>query len=107
MKSRLHLAARRRLTMCCGGVFSDADLGTCGKLVEVKYYLIVFDQANHRIVELEEFDNSTDAVRERFKREIEHSERGCEVVVLGAASKEALENTHSRYFGGGRELASA
>jgi Asp/Glu/hydantoin racemase len=76
-------------------------------LALVKYYLIVFDRGNHRIVELEEFAQSEEAVHARFKREIEHSERGYEVVVLGATSMEALVNTHSRYFGTGRELSSA
>lgn len=73
----------------------------------VKYFLIVFDRENHRIVELEEFDDSVEAVRARFKRELSPQDRAYEVVVLGAPSKEALENTHSRYFGRGRELSSA
>jgi hypothetical protein len=73
----------------------------------MRYYLIVFDRENHEIVELKEFARSEDAVHMRFKREIEHGARGYEVVVLGATSREALVNTHSRYFDTGRELSSA
>jgi hypothetical protein len=58
-------------------------------------------------VELKEFARSEDAVHMRFKREIGHGARGYEVVVLGATSREALVNTHSRYFDTGRELSSA
>jgi hypothetical protein len=76
-------------------------------LALMRYYLIVFDRENHRIVELKEFAESADAVHMRFRREIEHGKRGYEVVVLGATSKEALVNTHSRYFDTGRELSSA
>ena len=85
----------------------DTVSGNCAKLALMRYYLIVFDRENHRIVELKEFAESEDAVHMRFKREIDHSERGYEVVVLGATSKEALVNTHSRYFDTGRELSSA
>jgi len=85
----------------------DAESGNCAKLALMRYYLIVFDRENHRIVELKEFAESEDAVHMRFKREIDHRERGYEVVVLGATSKEALVNTHSRYFDTGRELSSA
>jgi hypothetical protein len=73
----------------------------------MKYYLIVFDVRNQRIEELEEFASSDDAIHARFRREIDHREHGYEVVVLGATSREALVNTHSRYFGTGRELSSA
>ena len=73
----------------------------------MRYYLIVFDRENHKIVELREFAESEDAVHMRFKREIEHGKEDFEVVVLGATSKEALVNTHSRYFDTGRELSSA
>lgn len=77
------------------------------RLAIMRYFLIVFDRENQHIVELAEFARSDEAVHARFQREIEHRERGYEVVVLGATSKEALENTHSRYFGTGRELSSA
>ena len=73
----------------------------------MKYFLIVFDRSGHRIVELEEFSDSREAVRARFEREKDPHSRGYEVVVLGAKSREALENTHSRYFGTGRELSTA
>jgi hypothetical protein len=71
----------------------------------VKYYLLVFDREHHKLVDLVEFDDSGDAVRARFKCELELNNPEVEVVVLGAMSKEALKNTHSRYFGQGRELS--
>jgi hypothetical protein len=83
-----------------------ANSENCGKLAAMRYYLIVFDRENHSIVKLEQFEDSSEAIRARFKLEIEHRDQDYEVVVLGASSREALENTHSRYFGQGRELSS-
>jgi hypothetical protein len=74
----------------------------------MNYYLLVFDRRNRRLVEeVKEFDDAVDAVRARFRREASDAVDGSdlEVVVLGAASRKALENTHSRYFGSGRELS--
>jgi hypothetical protein len=74
----------------------------------VTYYLLVFDRRHRRLVEeVEEFADAESAVRARFRREASDSIDGSdlEVVVLGAASRQALENTHSRYFGSGRELS--
>jgi hypothetical protein len=40
-----------------------------------------------------------EAIRERFVQERQHRhDRDIEVVVLGSASREELEKTHSRYF---------
>lgn len=89
------------------GQSDDLESENYAKLAIMRYYLIVFDRGNHRIVELKEFAQSEDAVHARFEREIEHRERDFEVVVLGATSREALVNTHSRYFDTGRELSSA
>lgn len=74
----------------------------------MKYFLIVFDKKNRELLDEIEFSDSSSAMRARISREIE--ERGktnIEVVVLGAANREALINTHSRYFGTGRELSAA
>jgi hypothetical protein len=51
-------------------------------------------------------DHAAEALAARFRREVQ--ERGndeIEVVVLGAADRDELEVTHSRYFGGVKELA--
>lgn len=66
----------------------------------MKYFLLVFDRRNRRLLgEVEEFGDADSAIRARFRREALGSNENIEVVVLGAASREALENTHSRYFG--------
>lgn len=72
------------------------------------YFLLVFDRGHRRLVgEVEEFSDADEAIRARFRREALASGRNedLEVVVLGAADRAALENTHSRYFGSGRELS--
>jgi hypothetical protein len=72
------------------------------------YFLLVFDRQHRRLIgEVEEFADSGAALRARFDREIAFPGGQVEVVVLGASSREALENTHSRYFGHGRELTPA
>jgi hypothetical protein len=74
----------------------------------VKYFLVVFDRRRRLLEEVQEFADSDVAVRARFEREAHlHGQSDIEVVVLGAASREALENTHSRYFGSVRELTQA
>lgn len=70
------------------------------------YFLLVFDRRHGRLIgDVEEFSDADEAVRARFRHESAHPGDDIEVVVLGAASREALENTHSRYFGPGRELS--
>jgi hypothetical protein len=73
----------------------------------MKYFLLEFDKASHEIVRLREYDNSSEAVHIRFELELENPGDDREIVVLGATSLEALENTHSRYFKDGQQLASA
>jgi hypothetical protein len=51
------------------------------------------------LIELRPFVDPDEALRERIKRELELRSPDIEVVVLGAASEEALRNTHARYFG--------
>jgi hypothetical protein len=74
----------------------------------MRYFLLVFDRQQGRLIgDVKEFSDSGEAVRARFAHEIEFRDGNVEVVVLGASSREALENTHSRYFGLGRELTPA
>jgi hypothetical protein len=66
----------------------------------VTYFLLVFDRRKRRLTaEPREFADSAAAVRARFEVEASDHDPDLEVVVLGAASREALEKTHSRYFG--------
>jgi hypothetical protein len=74
----------------------------------VTYFLLVYNRRGQQLVEeILEFADADDAIRARFRRERKASVDGddLEVVVLGAADRAALENTHSRYFGSGRELS--
>jgi hypothetical protein len=73
----------------------------------VSYFLLVFDRRKRKLIgDVEEFAEAEPAMRARFRRE-SAGDGDVEVVVLGAASRKALENTHSRYFGPGRELTPA
>jgi hypothetical protein len=73
----------------------------------MKYYVIVFDRDQREIVNLEEFNESREALKARFKREIDNPGSTLEIVVLGAENEEALKRTHSRYFGDIQEFTSA
>jgi hypothetical protein len=70
-------------------------------LAPVRRFLIVFDRpSGHLVDEVKEFDQDSEALAAPFVRE--RQERGnpdIEVVVLRAENREALEKTHSRYFG--------
>lgn len=72
----------------------------------MRYYLVVFNRAERQLVAIEEYDDADVAVRARFTREAQGPGQDVEVVVLGAESREALANTHARYFGDtvGQEL---
>jgi hypothetical protein len=73
----------------------------------VRYFLLVFDRRQGRLVdEIVEFSDSREAFAARMTRESHARDQGVEleVVVLGASSKDALVNTHSRYFGVVRDL---
>lgn len=65
------------------------------------YYLLVFNRPRGELVtEIEEFADQRAAMAERLRLEIENRDNpDLEIVVLGAESRTALENTHSRYFG--------
>lgn len=76
-------------------------------VMSVKFFLLVFDRSSGGLIgDIEEFDDPAEAIRARFRYESEYRDsHDVEVVVLGAESREALENTHSRYFGNPRELS--
>lgn len=63
------------------------------------YFLLVYNRMTGQVDEQVEFEDSDEAVRERFKREAAGLPADVEVVVLGASSFEALHTTHGRYFG--------
>lgn len=72
----------------------------------MRHYLVVFDRRSGLIVRFREFAQAGEALTARFDAETEFMDDGeIEVVVLGAASEEALRRTHSRYFQGVREMA--
>jgi hypothetical protein len=67
----------------------------------MRHFLIVYQRAKGRILELEEYGPGEQevALSEAFQRELEHiGDSDVEVVVLGSASRQTLERTHSRYF---------
>ena len=71
----------------------------------MKYFLVVFDRGLGSIVRLSEFSVADDAMTARFAAETEFVDNAdMEIVVLGAASEEALHRTHGRYFYSAREL---
>jgi hypothetical protein len=72
----------------------------------VKHYLVVFNRRSGSIVRFSEFSQANDALTARFDAETEFADDAdIEVVVLGAASKDALLRTHARYFHGACEMA--
>ncbi len=67
----------------------------------MNYFLVIYDRSTGSLLALSEFGEAerARALHERFEAERAHrSEPSVEVVLLGAASKEALAETHSRYF---------
>jgi hypothetical protein len=65
-------------------------------------FLIEYDRSRGRIVTFREFDDTErqEAEDSRLKMELELNHRGTEreVVILEAATEEALRRTHRRYF---------
>lgn len=67
----------------------------------MSYFLIVYDRAAGQLRELRRFPDAEReaALAARFARERrEQDHPNIEVMLLGAASEEALRQTHSRYF---------
>jgi hypothetical protein len=67
----------------------------------MSYFLLVYDRAAGALRELRRFADSDreGALAARFARERQEQGRpDIEVMLLGAASEEALRKTHARYF---------
>ncbi len=74
----------------------------------MQQYLIIYNRREGRIIRHRHFLGSTSALKARFAAEVEFSnDSDVEIVVLGAESWEAVQNTHSRYFKPVQELAEA
>jgi len=74
----------------------------------MRYFLLVYEQRIGQVTKIEEYPRAAAkvALDRRFELETEHrSDPAIEVVLLGAASREALLKTHARYFKTARELA--
>jgi hypothetical protein len=63
------------------------------------HYLIIHDRPSGELVRLERFEDSKEALNERFKAErwVQAGEDR-EIVVLSASSLADLRRTHGRYF---------
>lgn len=75
----------------------------------MSYFLLVYDRALGQLRELRRFPDSERecALTARFARERQEQGRPeIEVMLLGAASEEALRKTHARYFRTPEELLS-
>ncbi len=74
-------------------------------------FLIEYDRNRGRIVTFREFDDSERQKAEysRLQMELEHNHLGTEheVVLLEAATEEALRRTHRRYFENLTELVNS
>ena len=69
--------------------------------INMKYFLLVYDRREGRLLSDEEFaeDSREDALARRFRLERDYrSDDNIEVVLLGSESREVVERTHARYF---------
>ena len=63
------------------------------------HFLVVFDRPKGTVLREDEYADVADALKERFRTEkLYRANPDIEVVVLSAASREALRRTHARYF---------
>jgi F420-0:gamma-glutamyl ligase len=74
-------------------------------------FLIEYNRSEGRIINIKEFKNSERAEAENLRLQIElglnRNKLNYEVVLLEAASKDALLKTHSRYFKTYTEIGSS
>ncbi len=74
----------------------------------MSYFLVVYNQLSGQLLELTRYEagKRDEALGARFARELmERDHRHIEVVLLGAASEDALRRTHARYFHTAAEIA--
>ena len=72
-------------------------------------FLIEYDRNQGEVITIQEFDDSTKAQNARLEMELKLNRLGIshEIVVLEAATEEALRRTHRRYFENLGELMKA
>lgn len=71
----------------------------------MKYFLLVYDRPQGRLVEKPRvFSNHLQALEARFELEQSDHDTDHEVVVIGGETLESLKTTHSRYFERSDEL---
>jgi hypothetical protein len=72
----------------------------------VNHFLLVFDRSEGRLLSVTPYRDRSEALRARFQAEKLHRDNhAVEVVVLNAASEQALRRTHARYFETAGEIA--
>mgnify|MGYP006971579264 CR=1 FL=1 len=72
----------------------------------MKHFLIEYNRSTGRR-HLAEFDEASQAIRQRIIAETENTDPHVEIVVIGAPSLDDLRITHSRYFKAGELPAPA
>ncbi len=71
---------------------------------DVRYFLLVYDRARSKLVEVREFDDDGKASEEYARLEAEHrADANVEIVLIGSDSLETVKQTHSNYFSDDRE----
>lgn len=75
----------------------------------MNYYVLIYNQAEGRVLDVENYaDVAAAALARRFELDRQYaSDDDVEIVLLSAASEEALVRTHSRYFKSVHELLKA
>ena len=64
----------------------------------MKIFLILYDRAAGRVVDIQEFASEMRHAAEREQGRLEREKPGIEVVLLQAADERAIRVTHGRYF---------
>ena len=65
------------------------------------HYLIVYDHAEQRLLQAEEFTDADEAAEAYAQLEREHrGEYNLEIVLVGADSLDTIRQTHGNYFDG-------
>lgn len=69
----------------------------------INHFLIVYDLRHARLIDFRPFGNDIDSATEAYaaaeRAYRDHSDqKDFEIVLVGADSRETLEQTHSRYF---------
>jgi hypothetical protein len=67
-------------------------------------FLLIYDRSKQLLVEEKTFLSYSEALQARFAAESRYAGHEVEVVVVGANSREALIETHGRYFLSAQQL---